>query len=199
MMEYSILNILDMVDAIGEDAVQQYLSDFSCSYHNGENNEEVEHFLDKNALEFAKRKMSITYLVLDDESAVSGVFTLTHKPVVVKNECLSKTARKKMDKHARYEPAIDAYNVSAFLIAQFSKNYVLPADRRISGDALMNCTLNKICDIQREIGGGIVFLECEDHEKLLDFYCRDPNMFLPFSERYSENDRTKYIQIMRFI
>lgn len=40
-------------------------SDFSCP-----KNLEIEHFVRKNAIEFAKRKISITYLIIDEESQI---------------------------------------------------------------------------------------------------------------------------------
>ena len=49
MNHYEAINILDMVDAIGEDAVKNILSDFSCP-----KNVEIESFVKQNALDFAK-------------------------------------------------------------------------------------------------------------------------------------------------
>ena len=49
MNQFEAVNILDMVNAIGEDAVKAFLSDFSCP-----KNLEVEGFVKQNALEFAK-------------------------------------------------------------------------------------------------------------------------------------------------
>lgn len=62
-----------------------------------------------------------------------------------------------MLRHAKYDPAIDAYSVSAFLIAQISKNYALPKTERMSGQKLIELTLSVIEDIQQQIGGGVVF------------------------------------------
>lgn len=52
-------NILDMLKAIGEEKSQKLLSDFSSPL-----NEEVEHFVRNKSIEFAKKKLSITYLVI---------------------------------------------------------------------------------------------------------------------------------------
>lgn len=91
MSQYNAVNILDMVDAIGEDAVKNILSDFSCH-----KNFEIENYVKKNALEFAKRKMSITYLVVDEEGNLVAFFALTHKAVQLTNEGLSGSMRKKI-------------------------------------------------------------------------------------------------------
>ena len=54
-------NLLDLVDAIGEDETKNLLSDFSCS-----KNQEIGNYVRKNALDFARRKISMTHLVIDD-------------------------------------------------------------------------------------------------------------------------------------
>ena len=56
MKEYTVVNILDMLEAIGEENLSAILSDFSCPI-----NKEIENFVWHNAIEFAKKKMSITY------------------------------------------------------------------------------------------------------------------------------------------
>lgn len=59
MREYTVANILDLLETIGEDKVSFALSEFSYP-----KNEEIEKFIHNNAIDFAKKKMSITYLVL---------------------------------------------------------------------------------------------------------------------------------------
>ena len=55
MNKHTIMNILDLIDSVGEDEVKKGLSGFSCPL-----NREIENFIHKNAIEFAKRKLSIT-------------------------------------------------------------------------------------------------------------------------------------------
>lgn len=194
MAEYEVVQILDMINSVGEDALQEILSDFSCPI-----NHEIEDFLKHNAIEFAKKKMSITHLVFDEEGQFVAFFTLTHKPVTVLANVLSKTAGKKMAKHAKFDEAINAYSVSAFLIAQFGKNYSAKAGKEISGDKLMDLAYDTLIEVQHQIGGGVAFLECEDREKLIKFYESGTNGFRRFGERFSENDHVKYIQLLRFL
>ena len=59
MNNHSVINILDLLDSVGEDEVKNILSDFSCP-----KNKEIEDFLLKNAIEFAKRKENKKYLQL---------------------------------------------------------------------------------------------------------------------------------------
>lgn len=68
----------------------------------------------------------------------------------------------------------------------------------INGNELMDLTFEILEKVQHDIGGGIVFLECEDKVKLLNFYQSEKNGFIPFNERYSVDDNMKYIQLFNF-
>ena len=63
---------------------------------------------------------------------------------------------------------------------------------------LMECAMDVLYDIQHRIGGGVVYLDAEDRPALEDFYSNKAN-YKRFGERYSEADKTKYIQYMRFL
>lgn len=193
MNRFSTINILDLVETIGEDETREILSEFKCTV-----NPEIEYFLHNNALEFAKRKMSITYLVVDDNAQIIAYFTLTHKPALVPCELLSKNGRKKIERHARRDEATNAYTVSAFLIAQFGKNERYIDSIHYPGIELMDQAIEVLRDVQRKIGGGIVFLECENKEKLLKFYQNEHNNFFVYGERKSEIENISYKQLLRF-
>ncbi len=190
MSEYSVINIIDLLESLGEDGAKDIISDFSCPKNN-----EIENFLMKNAVDFAKRKISVTYLVFDGSKRLSGYFTLTHKSLTVPCEALSKTSRKKLENYAGPAVSDGCYDVSAFLIAQFGKNF---SYNSISGVRLMELVFYVLKEIQHLIGGGVVFLECEDKKKLLDFYSNDSNRFKLYGERISEKENIKYLQLLRF-
>lgn len=190
MSDYTTVNILDMVDAIGEDDVNQILSDFSCP-----KNEEIEFFVKNQALDFAKRKMSITHLVMDDEGNLAAIYTLTHKALELSEEGLSETVKKKLRRFAQLDEKSNSYTVSAFLIAQFGKNQNCS---ELSGVRLMEKAFETLSRVQRDVGGGVVYLECEEKPKLLSFYESSENRFRRFNERYSDKDNTKYLQLFRF-
>ncbi len=128
MSDYQVINILDMIESVGEDEVKYILSDFSCK-----RNHEIENFVKKNAVDFAKKKMLITYLVVNDTEAISAIFTLTHKAIEITNEKLSNTMRKRIQRHSRLDESADSFNVSAFLIAQFGKSDTKTSGENISG------------------------------------------------------------------
>ena len=78
------------------------------------------------------------------------------------------------------------------MIAQFGKNYAVVQPCTWNGIRLMEKTFQTLEKVQREIGGGIVYLECEDNVALLDFYQNDNNRFHVFSERNSFNTATSH-------
>lgn len=194
------LNLLDYLDEYENDEeIQKMISSFSCDVKSGITNQETKRFLSNNAIQFSKQKISITYLALNKQYKCVGFYTLAHKPIVIKKEGLSNSVQKRINRYARYDPSLEAYIASGFLIAQLSKNFNLPKNDRISGDKLMEMALSDIVCVQRKIGGGIVFLECEDKKSLLDFYCSEQNKFRKFGERISEEDGVKYIQLLRVL
>lgn len=66
------------------------------------------------------------------------------------------------------------------------KNYNNEYNKLISGDILLKLACNKIKEIQNLIGGRFVFLECEDNDKLKEFY--ESNGFECFGKRNLEKD-----------
>lgn len=192
-MNVEITNIFDLIDLNGESLMRGKLSTFSCPF-----NLEIESFIRERAIEFAKRSLSITYLVTDSaDYQILGYFALTHKSILVNNTGLSKTAQKKLARYSRLDTKTGNYMASAFLLAQFGKNYSVDEGNRIKGSELMQLALNILMTIRRQIGGGLVYLDCEDNAKLITFY--ENEGFKKFDERFSEDDGQKYIQFMRFL
>ena len=190
MNQYSIINILDLIDIVGEDEVKKSILYFKC-----DKNSEIEQFIHNNAIDFAKRKISVTHLVFDIDANIAGYFTLTHKPVRVPSEFLSETSKRKIERFAKLDEDDNSYDVSAFLIAQFGKNSSL--DNKLSGDDMMNMAISVLSKVQRQVGGGIVFLECEDNDKLLKFYQNSNNRFVVYGKRFSNKENIMYNQLLR--
>ena len=200
-MSMAVWNILDMTEEFGEDSVREILSDFSCEVkRDGESvslNPDIEHFIKNNAIQFARQKISVSYIVGDEEDgAVLGYFTIAHKPVEMPSDGLSKTTKKTMSRYAQLNEATGTYLVSGFLIAQFGKNYAVDKGRRITGKELMRLANRELSDIQHRAGGGIEYLDCEADAKLINFY--EGEGFHLFGERISEKDGKRYLQYMRF-
>lgn len=192
-MNIGVKNILDELDRHGEEKVRRDLSFFSCPV-----NPSIENFIRRNAINFSLRRVSITYLVNDtDDGAILGFFALTHKAVLIPADWMSNTSRKRIERYAKFDKPTNSYMTSAFLIAQLGKNYGVDDGKRISGGTLMSIANDILTDIQRRIGGGIIYLDCEDVEMLKQFYGREK--FQKFGERFSEEENQKYHQYMRFL
>ena len=88
------------------------------------------------------------------------------------------------------------FRASAYLIAQFGKNYAVNNGMSIKGTELMDCTMSVLHDAQEMVDGGLVYLECEeDNEKAYGFYVRCG--FKEFDCRYSQIDEQNYILMMK--
>lgn len=103
------VNIQDMLKAIGEEKLSKLLSDFSCPL-----NREVEDFVRNKSIDFAQRKISITYLVIkrtnEDKNILVGIYTLSHKAIEITNSNISNTTRKKLLRYAALDKDTNKYN-----------------------------------------------------------------------------------------
>lgn len=148
-MKTHLTNILDEIDLHGEEKVRKDLLTFSCPV-----NPSIENFFRNRSIDFARRKLSITYIVSDmEDGLILGCFTLTHKAVLISSSNLSNTSRKQLERFARLDRATGDYMASAFLVAQFGKNYGVDNGKRITGSELMDIVNDVLINIQREIGG----------------------------------------------
>ena len=202
-MNIGVWNILYLIKTIGEENVIEFISDFSTAVViDGVSkilNPEIDKFLKKNAIQFSKERKSITYLVGDkDDGSLLGYFTLTHKAIDIPAQGLSNSMIRKIEKHSRLNPATKTYSISAFLIAQFGKNFAVDQGTRISGDELMSLCVKELSELRYRIGGNVEYLDCEADAKLIRFY-QDRHNFTLFGERISENDGKRYLQYMKFL
>ena len=60
----------------------------------------------------------------------------------------------------------------------------------------MNFVLDELKAVQRRIGGGLIFLECEENAKLLAFYENDNNRYKRYGLRHAD-DGKDYVQLLR--
>lgn len=89
-------------------------------------NRDVETFLHNNAIEFAKQGIASAHLVSAfhrDKPVSIGYFTLPNKNIIVSNNGMSNTQRKRINKFGVYDPDRKGYRIAAPLIAQLGKNY----------------------------------------------------------------------------
>lgn len=159
-----------------EDAV----SNFSC-----EKNLDVEIFLRENAINREKRDLTRTYLIIDQNKFESdnkinivAYFSIALKTLIIP-QTLSNSKIKKIDGFSK-----DAKDSIVYLIGQLARNDDYNSEA-ITGAEILARALNIISDIKDKIGGKVVLVECEDQQKVIDFYLENDFERLP---EHSENE-----------
>lgn len=179
--EFIQMNLNDIIEGIGESQTKSILSSFSCPL-----NRDVEDFLHSKAIEFSKRGFAKTYLVFwttadGAERELVEYYSIAPKTFAVSKDNISKNQYKKLHQYGKYDPIKKQTLIPAILIGQLGKNYADGNDTLINGDELLYLALEKVKSIQNDLGGRYTYLECEDKQKLIDFY--ENNGFIPFGRR----------------
>lgn len=195
------INLKTYIDAVGDNEAKHTLASFLCPM-----NADVQEFLRVKAYEFSKQGITQTHLVFasfQSHPVLVGYYSLTNKVISVKRSALSNTTARKIAKFGTFNDQTHSYIVPAPLIAQIGKNYANGYQRLISGDLLLSLACQKVKHAQLDIGGKIVYLECEDKPKLLEFYAK--NGFCNFGKRLLDKDERDLlsgeylIQMMKYL
>lgn len=204
MTGYRVVNLKILTEELGEDRTKQILSGFSCPL-----NPDVEYFLAKKAIDFAKNGWAQTHLVFasyQGEWVLVGYFALANKYIRISAKHLGKATsslRRRIAKFATLDKDLKAYFLGAPLIAQLGKNYTNNYDTLITGSELLAEACHKIQRLQFDIGGKFAYIECEDKPKLIDFYAK--NGFCEFDHRMLDRDETDkldgsyLVQMLKYI
>lgn len=191
---FTQIQLKELITQLGETEVQKIISSFQCPQ-----NDDIEHFIRKLAIPFTKSQIAQTYLVFFCEDSLPnlvGYYSLAVKTLNLEGMQLSQTLRKKVSKFATYNSELDTYSVPAPLVAQLGKNFYNRYNKLITGEELLEMACEKVMLAQEILGGKIVYLECEDKEKLVSFY--KDNGFVVFGERIQQNGK-KLIQLMKYM
>ena len=198
--KFSVINIRRYLNSdnpkLGESRLLQVLSGFSCP-----KNPDVERFLKKSSIEFTKKNQSVTYLVFDVSSMeLVGYFTIALKPLTVRGETVSNTVKKKLMRVSELDEQSQTYTMSAYLIAQLGKNFKNGAEKKITGEELLELAWDIVEKMQYMGGGMVTFLEAENSERLLSFY--QANRFQTFDTRQTATDSEEpheLVQLLRML
>lgn len=182
------ISLNDIMDEYGEDDTKKLLSDFTCPL-----NLDIEDFLRVKAIEFEKQSLCRTQLIFasyKDERVLCGYYTIAHKSInISKTASLSKTKQRAITKYATFYPELKMHVLPAPLLAQLGKNFTNDYNKLITGDELMKLACDDISLIHKIAGGKIIYLECEDKQRLLEFYNR--HGFVQFGKRELDKDEDK--------
>lgn len=201
IMGFKIISLNDLLEQLGEERTIQILSSFDCPL-----NPDVEYFLKHKAITFDIQAISRTKLVFasyKNELVLVGYFTLANKDFMIPQKTLSRKLKDRVKKFGSYYEDFKAYRISAPLIAQLGKNFSNGYNKLITGDELLKMACDCVKEVQLNIGGKIVYIECEDKPRLIDFYER--NGFTIFSKRQlDKNDQqmmegSYLLQLLRYL
>ena len=139
-----------------------------------------------------------------EQYKLCGYFTLANTVFCISKDSMpNKKWKRRMTKFGQFDKAIQRYTISAPLIGQLGKNYTSGYNKLITGDELLKLALDKIKTMQYIVGGKIVYLECEQKSKLIEFYER--NGFVNFGTRILDRDETdklygeSLVQMLRYM
>lgn len=193
-MALKILALTDLLKAEPEEDIKKLLFSFASlkiQYNPGA--DDVEHFLHNKAIQFEKMDLARTYLVLSSYQGkpyLAGYFSISPRPLIIprKNfQRISSSLQKRlMGFGHKTEQA--SYEIKGFLLGQLGKNYsgISVKAKKLTGDELLDLAYTKIQEAHRLVGGRILYLECEDHPKIKEFYSR--NGFRELEDFKSTND-----------
>jgi len=148
---------------VGEKAIKEILSDFSCPL-----NEDVDYFIHYKAYDFERVGLARTYLVyalIDDKPILVAFYSLGQSNVVI-SEDLSKNMKKKI--FGTTYPI--GKNIKTLLIGQLSKNFYNGYNQYIAGDILMGLVFEKIKEIHLLFPSVVIHIDCRNDIHLKRFY-----------------------------
>jgi hypothetical protein len=181
------VSLADIFDEIGVDRTVEFLSAYSCP-----KNPDIEDFLRRRAIDFARQGIAATYLVLDDGASttgdvvIAGYFSLAYKVILVDPQAASNSRwRRRFGRFGRFQEETERYLLAVPLIGQLGKNFSANAAGLVSGIDLLGLAEDKIRLTQRIVGGKMVYIECTDEPKLVSFY--QLNGYFQIDQRETED------------
>ena len=198
---YKVVNLNYIISELGEEKSKQILSNFCCP-----KNKDVEDFIKLKSIEFSKQGLAgihLVFSIIDDNLSLLGYFALSNKIISISSKSLSNTLKKRISKFATYDKETNTYILSSILIGQLGKNYNNGLNEYIKGDELLKIACDKVRETQMDVGGKIVYLECEENEYLMNFYKN--NGFISFGKRKLDKDEiatlkgSYLIQFLRYL
>ena len=157
---FYVVKLKDVLQLDSFPRLYEKLSDFSSK------NSDVADFIKNKAIDFEKRDLSRTYLILDYETEeIAGYFSLSLK-VLNFNAEVSNTVKKRIHGITSYAPF-----ASVILIGQLSKNFNYSGT--IGGTDILNYAMDVVNKVHELVGCRVCMVETlssEENKKVVDFY-----------------------------
>ncbi|MBO6193249.1 MAG: hypothetical protein J6O00_03610 [Clostridiales bacterium] len=176
-------SLKSIIDSYGPERTEAVLSGFVCD------NEEVQDFIKKRAINHENRRLARTMLVFDRNADMKlvGFYSITIKSLILK-EKLS-TSKKVI----YFGTAQTNGNViPAILIGQLGKNDAVKS--KFTGSDLMNLIFEYIYEIDKLVPSVVAYVEHDGRESLVDYY--EKNDFMYFKRESEENEKELYCHII---
>lgn len=166
---YNVMSLDNLITALGEEDTKEKLITFEGK---SDVPNDIESFLHEKAIQFEKSAIASTYLVFEEETNILvGFFSLANKPLTMseKNfDSLSNTQRNRLKQYGR--KIGNKFQINSYLIGQLGKNFSKEAEKKISGADLLTLAFDKVAEASAIIRAKYVWLECDNNEKLINFY-----------------------------
>ena len=166
---YNVMSLDNLITALGEEDTKEKLLTFEGK---SDVPNDIESFLHEKAIQFEKSAIASTYLVFEEETNILvGFFSLANKPLTMseKNfDSLSNTQRNRLKQYGR--KIGNKFQINSYLIGQLGKNFSKEAEKKISGADLLTLAFDKVAEASAIIRAKYVWLECDNNEKLINFY-----------------------------
>ena len=182
--------LIALNELLEADGTQTALSDFHCAL-----DLDIETFLQSKAIDFNRRNLCRTYLILDAEAFAKNIirieayFTLSIKSLRSDLDSMSKTNIKKISGRTT------ADTLNFVLIGQLGKRIDIvdgkPVGSKVSGNEILDYAFETICLIDEMIPCKAVLVECSDNENVRRIYEN-------YGFKFFQNDgaHNQYIKIL---
>jgi len=199
-MALKILKLGDLIKTHTEEELSAFLHSFetiNAQYIVGA--DDVQNFLRTKAIQFEKMDLARTYFVMSTYQGiplVAGYFAISNKPLSISKKnfaTLSKSAKRRL-MGVGYKTEQDSYEISGYLLGQLGKNYSAVARKAntVTGNDLLALSYIEIKKAHELVGGRILYLECENHYKVEEFYFK--NGFSKIEQFKSVNNQSIMIK-----
>ncbi|MFS9317140.1 GNAT family N-acetyltransferase [Streptococcus infantis] len=166
---YNVMSLDNLITALGEEDTKEKLLTFEGK---SDVPNDIESFLHEKAIQFEKSAIASTYLVFEEETNILvGFFSLANKPLTMSEKNFDSLSNNQRNRLKQYGRKIgNKFQINSYLIGQLGKNFSKEAEKKISGADLLTLAFDKVAEASAIIRAKYVWLECENNEKLIDFY-----------------------------
>lgn len=199
-MALNVISLSDMIRTIQldgstqtEEDIKKLLFSFeTLKSSDSSGADDVEFFLHNKAIQFEKMDLARTYLVIStfrSKAVLAGYFSIANKPLTIPRRqfhMLSKSMQKRL-MGVGHRTEQQSFVITGYLLGQLGKNFSEDAQlaRSCNGSDLLQLVYRKVAEAHRIMGGRILYLECEDNDKIISFYRN--NGFSLIEQFQSEN------------